>query len=139
MANLAYTLETLSAEACQALVPQVSEASIRATAMQLGARSARQSALIALRINPGGYVSETDATNAQPGVTTTSTAAAPAGDGPKATEIPLPVAVSSQFGALAPIVYVGGRGDENGVRLKLNFEPPSLNSFAYPFAECAKG
>jgi len=33
-------------------------------------------------------------------------------------------------------MFIGGNGDENGVRLKVNFETPSLNSFAYPFSSC---
>ena len=66
-----------------------------------------------------------------------ATTAGAAADAPPLTEIPLPVAIPGQFGSLAAIVYVGGAGDENGVRLKLNFETPSLNSFAYPFNACA--
>jgi len=151
MANLIHTLESLSAESCQALMTQVTEADIRARAMQIGVRSARQAALTALRINPGGYVSATDASNAQPVVTDTTATpttvqniaggdtATPAVDAPKATEIPLPIAVPTQYGSLSPITYIGGRGDENGVRLKLNFESPSLNSLAYPFEACAEG
>lgn len=133
MINLVYTLEQLSAESAQALVPQVTVPEVRATAMEIGVRSARQASLMALKMNPGGYVTETDATDAQPGVTATTGATTTASD------IPLPVALPSHFGALSPITYVGGRGDENGVRLKLNFESPSLNSLAYPFDECAKG
>ncbi|MDO8391810.1 MAG: hypothetical protein Q7V57_15150 [Actinomycetota bacterium] len=150
MANLIHTLESLSSESCQALMPQVTEADVRATAMQLGVRSARHAAAIALRINPGGYVSATDAVNAQPVVvadaTTTTVQDIAAGggtpavsDAPKATDVPLPVAVPTQYGSLSPITYIGGRGDENGVRLKLNFESPSLNSLAYPFDVCAAG
>lgn len=151
MINLVLTLENLSAESCQALVPQVSDPSFRAEAMRIGGRSARQATLTSLRVNPGAYVSDVDATNAQPGVTTTTEAAttttqniaAPSGGGtvapaaPPQTEIPLPIAIPSQFGSLAPITYVGGLGDENGVRLKLNFETPSLNSLEYPFDTCA--
>ncbi len=149
MLNLVHTLESLSAASCQGVVPQVSEPAIRAAAATIGVASARQAALMALLLNPGGYVSSTDAENAQPAVTTTAAPtttqniAAPVDDAadsaaatPVATEIPLPVAVPGQFGSLAPIVYVGGAGDENGVRLKLNFETPSLNSYAYPFETC---
>jgi len=149
MINLVYTLEALSAAASQALMPQVSQAKYRSEAMKVGARSARRSALVSLRINPGAYLNPTDVTNAQPGVTTTtaaptstqniaatsSTVAADAA--PPQTDIPLPVAVPSQFGSLAPITWIGGLGDENGVRLKLIFETPSLNSFTYPFDSCA--
>ena len=155
MLNLVHTLESLSAASCQGAVPQVSEPAIRAAATAVGVVSARQAALIALTLNPGGYVSSSDADNARPDAATTTTAAptttqniaAPAGDAggdasaatAPLTEIQLPVAIPGQFGSLAPIVYVGGAGDENGVRLKLNFETPSLNSFAYPFDSCAAG
>ena len=155
MLYLVHTLESLSAASCQGVVPQVSEPALRVTATALGVASARQSALIALLLNPGGYVSVADAEAAQPaGTTTTSLAPTPTqniaepgegGEGggdpepatPVLTDIPLPVAIPSQFGSLAPIVYIGGAGDENGVRLKLNFETPSFNSFAYPFDSCA--
>ena len=155
MLNLVHTLESLSAASCQAAVPLLSERPLRAAVVPVGVASARQAALMALQLNPGGYVSTTDAENAQPtGATTTEipmttqNIAAPAdntdGDdspakAPPLTEIPLPVAIPAQFGLLAAIVYVGGAGDENGVRLKLNFETPSLNSFAYPFNSCAAG
>lgn len=152
MINLVHTLESLSAASCQALVAQLTMPEPRKTSMEVGVRSARHAALVALRINPGGYVSASDAAAAQvsaPAATDTTVAAtedtqdiaapttqAPAEEGPAPTEIPLPVAVPSTFGLLSPTTYIGGRGDENGVRLKLNFETPSLNSFAYPFDTC---
>ncbi len=153
MINLVVTLELLSTATSQALVPQVTEPSFRAEAMRLAARSSRQAALVSLRVNPGAYVTETDALNANPNATTTTVAAtettqdiaAPdnggttAPEAPPQTEIPLPIAIPSQYGSLAPITYIGGAGDENGVRLKLNFETPSLNSFVYPFDSCAEG
>lgn len=133
--HLVHTLESLSAESCQALVPVVTEPAIRFTAMQLGVRSARQAALIALRIAPGAYV--VGAAEAAASAATTTTVAAASGAAPASTAIPLPVAIPSQFGLLSPVVYIGGAGDENGVRLKLNFETPSFNSYAYPFNTCA--
>lgn len=135
--NLVQVLESLSATSCQAMVPQVSEAAIRFTTMQVGVRSARQAALLALRINPGGYITATeeaapvDTTIASP----TTVGAAPE-TGPVATAIPVPVAIPAQFGLLSPVVWVGGAGDENGVRLRFNLETPSLNSLAYPFYSC---
>ena len=155
MLNLVHTLESLSAASCQGVIPQVSEPAIRSAAATVGVASARQSALMALLLNPGGYVAAADAANALPADTTTTSLAptptqniaepgegAEGGEAPEAaipvlTDIPLPVAIPSQFGSLAPIVYTGGAGDENGVRLKLNFETPSLNSFAYSFESCA--
>jgi len=143
MINLVVTLENLSAESCQALVALVTEAQYRAEPMTFGVRSSRQAALAALKVAPGAYVDQADASAAQPGVTTTTeaattTTAAPQGSSapPPPTEIPLPVAIPSTFGGLAPITYIGGHGDENGVRLKLNFETPSLNSFVYAYATC---
>ncbi|MFZ4720483.1 MAG: hypothetical protein ACOYMR_13725 [Ilumatobacteraceae bacterium] len=151
MVNLVVTLELLSAATAQALVPQVTEASFRAEAMRLAMRSSRQGALMSLKINPGAYVTSADAKAANPSASTTTTAAptttqniaAPEGGtdsgetaAPPATEIPLPTAIPSQYGSLAPITYIGGAGDENGVRLKVNFETPSLNSFVYPFSTC---
>jgi hypothetical protein len=133
--NLVYSLESLSASSCQAMVPVVSEASIRFTSMQVGVRSARQAALIALRIFPGGYVAGVGESTAAQDDATTTTAAADAA--PAATPIPLPVAIPARFGLLSPTTFIGGAGDENGVRMKVNFETPSLNSFAYPFYSCA--
>ena len=140
-ANLVHALESLSAESCQALVGLVTEPAMRVVAMGYGVRSARQSALMSLQLNPGAFVSGVASTNAQPEVTTPATeapaAAAPAASGtPPLTEIPLPVAIPTQFGALSPITYIGGAGDENGVRLKLNLETPSLNSMAYTYLSC---
>lgn len=139
MLNLVVTLEQLSAATSQALMTQVTEPSFRAEAMRLAVRSARQSALISLRLNPGAYVTAADVAAANPGAPVTeapTTTAATAGTVPQ-TDIPLPVAIPSQFGSLAPVIYIGGRGDENGVRLKLNFETPSTNSFVYPFDTCS--
>ena len=136
---LVYTLEALAAASAQALVPQLSQPAYRAAAMAIGVREARQSALVALHANPGAYFTYTDQVAAQPSFTTTTVATAdtqPSGTAPL-TVIPLPTAVPSQFGSLAGITYIGGNGDENGVRLKLLFETPSLNSLVYPFDECS--
>ena len=70
--------------------------------------------------------------------TTVQNIAAPAGGKKPAapvqlTEIPTLTALPSQFGGLAAIQIVVGAGDENGTRLKLNLETPSLNSFVYEY------
>jgi hypothetical protein len=131
MINMVLTLENLSAETCQAMVPLVTDAAQRVELMKVGARSARQAALVAVTIHPGAYVA------GSPVVLEAPTTTAPAGDEPPQTEIPLPVAIGSQFGSLAPVTWIGGKGDENGVRLKVNFETPSLNSLVYSFDTCA--
>ncbi|MCY7299226.1 MAG: hypothetical protein LH616_08455 [Ilumatobacteraceae bacterium] len=133
--NLVHSLESMSASACQDLVPVLSQAAMRFTAMQIGVRSARQAALVALRIFPGGYVAAVGETTTAEDTATTTTAAAE-GAPPAPTAIPLPVAVPARFGLLSPTTFIGGAGDQNGVRLKINFETPSLNSFTYPFYSC---
>ena len=132
--NLVHSLESMSASSCQAMVPVLSQAAMRFTSMQIGVRSARQAALSALRIFPGGYVAGIGESLTPEDNATTTTA--PEGAPPAATPIPLPVAVPARFGLLSPTTFIGGAGDENGVRMKINFETPSLNSFAYPFYSC---
>ena len=72
--------------------------------------------------------------------TTTQNIAAAAGGGKppvavQLTEIPTLTAIPSQFGGLAATQIVVGAGDENGTRLKLNLETPSLNSFVYEYVK----
>ncbi|HEX2782339.1 MAG TPA: ferritin-like domain-containing protein [Ilumatobacteraceae bacterium] len=149
--NFAHGLEYLAGATSQAFVVMFSDPALRAEAMTVGARSARHAALLALTINParpGGLVNFTDAVNAEPAsppttVPATSTtlqnianpsggAAAPAVT-VQQTEIPGVTAIPSQFGSLAALQIVVGKGDENGTRLKLNLETPSLNSFIYEY------
>ncbi len=131
--NLVFCLESLSASSCQALVPVLNDPAPRFTSMQVGVRSARQAALIALRIFPGGFVAGVGESSTPEDTATTTSAA---GGAPAPTPIPLPVALPARYGLLSPTVFIGGAGDENGVRLRVSFETPSLNSFTYPFAEC---
>ncbi len=151
MLNFAHGLESLGAATQQAFVSMFTDPALRAKAMTVGAREARHAALLALTINPdrpGGLVNFTDAVNAEPAsppttvapTTTTQNIAAPAGGGKPApavqlTEIPSLTAIPSQFGGLAAIQIVVGAGDENGTRLKLNLETPSLNSFVYEYVK----
>ncbi|MDP9463962.1 MAG: ferritin-like domain-containing protein [Actinomycetota bacterium] len=147
--NFAHGLESLAGATYQALVALFSEPSLRADAMSIGAREARHAALLALTINPdrpGGLVNFTDAVNAEPAAPPTTVVpsttiqnianpiggAAPAPEVPQ-TEIPTVTAIPSQFGSLGAVQLVVGRGDENGTRLKLNLETPSLNSFVFEY------
>ena len=151
MLNFAHGLEFLAGATCQSFVVLFSDPSLRAAAMKVGARSARHAALLALTINParpGGLVNLTDAVNAEPAspptttipatTTTVQNIATPSGGAAPAapaqqTEIPSVTAIPSQFGGLAALQIVVGKGDENGTRLKLNLETPSLNSFIYEY------
>jgi ferritin-like protein len=147
--NFAHGLESLAGATYQALVASFSEPSLRADAMTVGAREARHAALLALTINPdrpGGLVNFADAVNAEPASPPTSLAptttvqdiATPPGGStvapaPPQTEIPSVTAIASQFGGLGPIQMVVGKGDENGTRLKVNLETPSLNSLIFEY------
>jgi hypothetical protein len=150
MMNFAHGLETLAGATYQAFVALFSDPSLRSDAMTVGAREARHSALLALTINPdrpGGLVSIADAANAEPGsppitsatTTTVQNIASPAGGSVvpsisvQQTEIPPVTAIPSQFGGLSAVQIVVGKGDENGTRLKINLETPSLNSFVFEY------
>ena len=150
MLNFAHGLESLAGATYQSFVVLFSDASLRADAMTIGAREARHAALLALTINPdrpGGLVNFADAVNAEPAsppttlapTTTVQNIASPSGGGAtptptvQQTEIPAVTAIPSQFGSLAAVQIVVGKGDENGTRLKINLETPSLNSFVYEY------
>lgn len=151
--NFAHGLEALAGATYQSFVVLFSDPSLRADATSVGAREARHAALLALTINPdrpGGMVNFTDAVNAEPAAPPTTSiapsttvqnianapgAAVPSDAAPAVpqTVIPTVTAVPSQFGGLSAIQIVVGAGDENGTRLKLNLETPSLNSFVYEY------
>jgi hypothetical protein len=150
--NFAHGLESLAGASYQSFMPLFSEPSLRSDAMSVGAREGRHAALLAININPvrpGGLVNFNDAVNASPEspptttiapTTTVQNIATPGGGtagepAPPQTEIPSVTAIPSQFGSLAAIQIVVGAGDENGTRLKMNLETPSLNSFVYEFME----
>jgi ferritin-like protein len=147
--NFIHGLESLCGATYQSFVALFSDAPLRAEGMNAGVSAARHAALLALNINPdrpGGLVNFTDAVNAEPAsppttiapTTTIQNIASPTGGAEPAapvpqTEIPTVTAIPSQFGLLAAIQIVVGRGDENGTRLKLNLETPSLNSFVFEY------
>ena len=153
--NFAHGLEALSGATCQSFVVLYSDPALRASSMTVGANESRQAALLAFTINPdrpGGWVNFNDAVNAEPASPPTTTiapsttlqniadapgAAVPSDDATPVpqTEIPTVTAVPSQFGSLAAIQIVVGAGDENGTRLKVNLETPSLNSFVYEYMQ----
>lgn len=152
--NFLHGLESLAGATYQSLVALFSDPTPRAEAMTVGARAARHAALLALTINPdrpGGLVNFADAVNAEPGSPPTTVAPpttlqnianqatggsavpTPTPTPTAQTEIPTVTAIPSQFGGLGAIQLVVGRGDENGTRLKINLETPSLNSFVFEY------
>jgi rubrerythrin len=148
--NFAHGLETMAGATYQALVALFSDPSLRADSMTVGAREARHAALLAMTINtarPEGLVNFSDAVNAEPAAppttlpaptTTLQNIANPVAGGPPIqlppqTDIPSVTAIPGQFGGLAAIQIVVGKGDENGTRLKINLETPSLNSFVFEY------
>jgi len=150
--NFANALESWAGASYQSFVVLLSEPDLRSSSMTVGAREARHAALLAININPdrpGGLVNFNDAVNAEPAApptttiaptTTAQNIATPGGGSaaepaPPQTEIPKVTAIPGQFGSLAAIQIVVGAGDENGTRLKMNLETPSLNSFVYEFMQ----
>jgi hypothetical protein len=156
MLDFAHGLETLAGESYQAFVALFSDPTLRAAGMTAGVPAARHAALLAININPdrpGGLVNFADAVNAEPASPPTTSVPATSttlqnianqsqtgsGNAPTPvpavtqTEIPKITAIPSQFGGLAAIQLVVGSGDENGTRLKINLETPSLNSFVYEY------
>jgi hypothetical protein len=150
--NFAHGLESMAGASYQSFVVQFSDPKLRADSMTVGAREGRHAALLAININPArpaGLVNFNDAVNAEPEspptttiapTTTVQDIAAPSGGGageapPPQTEIPTVTAIPGQFGSLGAVQIVVGAGDENGTRLKMNLETPSLNSFVYEFVK----
>ncbi len=153
--NFAHGLEAMAGATCQSFVVLYSDPSLRSQGMTVGANESRHAALLAFTINsdrPGGWVNFDDAVNAEPAAPPTTTiapsttlqnianapgAAVPSDSPPPVpqTEIPTVTAIPSQFGSLAANQIVVGAGDENGTRLKVNLETPSLNSFVYEYMQ----
>ena len=141
--NLAHGLESLAGATYQALVPLLRSQSLRHDAMNVGKVEARHAALLALTINPGGYLPITaeqaaEATTTVPATTVAQGATTTVAGGATAVAEPppLPIAIPSMFGLLGAQPLIVGAGDENGVRLKVNLETPSLNSLVYTQITC---
>jgi hypothetical protein len=148
--TLVHGMESIIAAAYQQYVTLLSKPALRATTLTVGVHNARHAALLALTINtarPDGYVStdEQDAaqvtadTTAGSGPTTTgqnlgatTTTAAKSGSNAPTPIVP-PAAIPGTFGSTATLQIIVGAGDENGTRLKVNLETPSLNSFEYEY------
>lgn len=147
--NFTWGLESLAAATYQAFVPMLSLPALRVESITAGAHEARHAALLAMTITgiPEGYIDPSDVTNAgEPAPTTTSAPAttqdiaAPSSDAPDpveegtvGTEIPTVYAIPSQFGQLGAIPIVVGAPDENGTRLTVRLETPSLNTLVYEY------
>lgn len=160
--NFTHAMESTLGSTYQSLVQLLADPQLRLEAIRIGADECCHSALLALTINqdrPGGYVSEEAAAAAQPGApattvaptttvgptTTTQDIASPttiagSGEAPPATEIPSVTAIPGQFGFLGAIPVAVGAPDENGTRLKLSLETPSLNAIMYEYMDaCPEG
>jgi hypothetical protein len=149
MMNLAQGTESIVASTYQEYTTLLNGVEYRMPTIKAGVRGARHAALLALTINPGGYTSGSDEQQAevdpaviaaQDGSTTTvgqnlgnTTTTAAGTSAPPQTPIPPVYALPSTFGSISTVTVVVGAGDENGVRLKVLLETPSLNSIEYEF------
>ena len=147
--NLVQGMEGIIGATYQQYTALLNDMTLREPTIAAGVRGARHAALLALTINPENYVSasgeaaaevSTDTlpagettTTAQDLGNTTTTAAADQ-SGPQLTAIPAVYALPATFGLTSTITVVLGAGDENGTRLKVLLETPSLNSMVYEYA-----
>jgi len=146
--HLVQALESMSSAMYQQMVETLSDPKLRQLSIVNGVLAARRGALIATISNPerpGGYIAAAAAApEAAPAEATTTTAqdiAAPstaAGDAEgatPATPIPTVSAIPARFGQLGAQTIIVGAGDENGVRMKMMIETPSLNAYVYDYME----
>jgi hypothetical protein len=143
--NFAHGLEAFAGATYQSVVPALSLPSLRREAVVVGSHEVRHAAVLALAITgtPAGYVDPAVATAAGQGppipeAPETDGQEVPATEpvedsGPTATAIPPVYAINSQFGLLSAVPVVLGAGDENGVRLTVRLDTPSLNTFVYEY------
>ena len=147
--NLVQGMESIIGASYQQYTAMFNDASLREPTITAGVRGARHAALLALTINPENFVSASGEASAEVstdtlpggGTTTTTgqdlgnttTTAAAAASGTQLTEIPAVYALPATFGQTSTITVVVGAGDENGTRLKVLLETPSLNSMIYEY------
>lgn len=145
--QLIQALESMSSAMYQQMVETLTDPALREMSITNGVLAARRGALIATISNPerpGGYIGAAaaapEAASAESTTTTAQDIAAPStqaeADGaPAATPIPPVSAIPARFGQLGAQTIVVGAGDENGVRMKLMVETPSLNTYVYDYME----
>ena len=152
--NFAWGLESMVAATYQSFVPILSTPSLRVESITAGTHEARHAALMAMAITgiPEGYIDPSDLTAAAEAAPSTSAAptstqdiAEPAqpdlevgtedtvAEESVGTAIPTVYAIPSQFGQLGAITVVVGAPDENGTRLTVRMETPSLNTLVYEY------
>jgi hypothetical protein len=116
-------MESMAASMYQGLVEKLTVPELRAEVMLLGARSARQSAAVAIASTgaPNAYVS--------PAVLGEEVVADEAG------LIPL-YAIPTQFGTLSPYQLIIGAASSAGTRTTIPVETPADNSYVYTGETC---
>lgn len=114
--NFLHAFESMMGAWGQALIPLLSTGDLRQEAITIGAREAKQAALIALRVTgrPDGYVAPTEASANPP-------------------EFPVEYAIPAAYGQLSGQQFVLGAKNESGVRTTISLETPSLNTYVYDY------
>jgi hypothetical protein len=144
---LAHGLEALAGSTYQAVVGLLNSPALRQAAMAVGKIEARHAALLALSIPGGTYLPTGTPVADEAGADTTVADTIPLDvNAPETTAVAdeqavaeprlIPSAIPSAFGTLGAQQLIVGRGDVNGVRLKVNLETPSLNSLMYDSYTC---
>lgn len=116
---IAYAFESLLGASYQALVPSLSDASLRAAVMTVGGEEHRHAATVALAVNPDPVNPEMVGGEAESG------------------EFPTPYAIPSTFGLLTGItLVVGSPQGEDQVRTSANLQTPAENTYVYNGDSC---
>jgi len=156
--NLSQGLESIIGSSYQQFTTLFNAQDLHEPSVTAGVRGSRHSALLALTINPGGYISQPDETSAAitqdtavagTGPTTTApsmgntTTTAPSTEtksgSPTPTAIPEVYALPWTFGSTSTVTVIIGAPDENGTRLKVLLDTPSLNSMEYDYLGACSG
>ena len=119
--NIAYAFESLAGASYQALVPALSDPSLRAAAMQIGSEEQRHAAALAAALNPDGLFNPI-LTGGQPGSDRNG--------------IALRYAIPSVFGTVSGIDLVVGAVNDEGSRFSIQLQTPAANSLVYSDASC---
>jgi len=118
--NSLYAFESLLGASYQALVPALTDGSLRSAVMAIGDDEQRHAAVTALTITPDPYNPEMVG-----------------GDAADAGEFGIPYAIPSTFAPLTGITLVVGRPvGEELKRTSISLQTPAENTFVYGYLSC---
>jgi hypothetical protein len=132
--EIANGFENLLAASYQALVEQMTDATLRPGAMAVGNEECRHAAALALALHPDAIAPELDTTDTSAADDAAADAAAEGEAAPDA--FPTFYAIPAPFGQLTGITLVVGVADDEGGRTSVQLQTPAANSFVYNDQSC---